>query len=184
VTLTLPCAAGCDYSNHAIHLALVNRAGIVTYDALLLKHVGDQKLAQLLSTVLAHYRELGAEHIVIERPYLGRYRSKDGLTETTNPLTLIDLADLAGQVRALASLAGFQVHRMTASEWRPLAGVTRFVEQGLNQTGRDALKEAAIKQVKLEYGFSTKDNNLAEALLMAGVALGLAKREQLVERAR
>jgi hypothetical protein len=175
--ITVPrSAAGADFSLHAIHLAHVNSDGLVTYDVLDLKGVGDEKRAWLIGETLRHYAQKGATHILIEKPFLQHFTNAQGGTGTSAETT-IELAAMGGFIRCLATQAGLWVYWANATEWRSEAGLMATSSGGHRRLVREEFKRDAIAMVKVEFGLETKDDNLAEAVLMARVALSRANLE-------
>lgn len=162
-------AAGCDFSTKAVHLAVVGDRKLVTYDAISIEKLAPAARLALIRSSLHGMRKYGENMtLVIEEPFLKE-----------NANTLLTLAWIAGQVDALAIEEGFYTRRMKPSEWRAIAGVDAFAFGKDKRLFRDEWKAAAIAHVKAEYRFETKDNNLAESILIAGAALAWSRREAL-----
>lgn len=164
-------AAGCDYSTHAIHLALVSRDAVVRTSAVNLDGLNP---GQQVGAIGYELRELAGAmerpFLLLEKPYLGH----------DNPATALTLAALMGMIQTLALESGFYVRQMLAAEWRPLAGSVLQTQGPAGRRLRKDLKAEALALVRLKHGLITTDDNLAEAVLMAGVALGLAAQLQAV----
>lgn len=175
--MTSVAALGIDLSTHGVHMALVDRDGIVETATVRLDGHSAASQVSMLRGALIEMPCPVDTLALIEQPYHGH----------DNPQTTIALARVAGMVEAVALQCGYQVRRMTAAEWRPLAGIGNYASSGnpkkpiLRNRARAELKAAALRLVKLEYGLETADDNLAEAVLMARVALGLSQREKAME---
>lgn len=154
-------------------MALVDRSGIVDSGIVSLEKLANYQTVEAIRYGLDL---LHAEHgtlALLEQPYLGH----------DNPQTVLKLARIAGMIEAVTLAAGYRVRSMMATEWRPLAGIEIYKPAAnpkkpvLRHDLRPELKMAALRLVKLEYGLETADDNLAEAVLMARVALGMTQRD-------
>ena len=154
---------GVDISTHKIHFALVDH-----HDALLDRRIvvldgkdGPAKLTALMVAFHELRRELPCA-VVIERPFLGG---------NENAQTPIVLSLLVGMIEAAAYIEGYTVLLLTANEWRSYAGIHRGK--------RTNLKAEALRLYRVQFGLETKDDNEAEAGLMALVACRQGRLEGL-----
>lgn len=187
-------AAGCDYSTHAIHLAVVGRDEIAKVHVARIEHMEHSERVTALVVAFNEVRHcavlegIHAPTVLIEQPF---HHEGNGNASTT-----IILSMLCGELMAAAVMEGFTILRLMAGEWRALAGVANTAQrftaksgrrpgaQPMRHLGRADLKAEALRLVKLEYGVDFgKDDNSAEAVLMARVALGIARRDALVASA-
>ena len=168
-------AVGCDFSTQAVHFARVGKAAVEQQAVVKLAGKSFDEQVHAVSLALKNIGEAdGGETLLIERVFVhpGARQNYD---------TTLRLAAVGAMIRTLASLRNFRTIEMLASEWRPIAGIPATDRGGL--LGRLDLKKLAIRQVKLEFGIDTADDNVAEAILIGRVAFILQKRGQMVAEA-
>lgn len=161
---SLPRAAiGCDYSTHKVHFASLDHERGVRQARVDLDGLSMAERVEGLQLALESLSP--AVSLVLEKPFVHRFEAR-----VADYHTPIELALVAGMVVALAAQLGVVPHLLTPQEWRSQAGVLDFSRSDK----RDDLKAAARALVKLEYDLKLGPD-AAEALLMAGVARGLAR---------
>lgn len=155
---------GVDVSTHRVHMALVDH-----HDELLDRRIvvldgkdGPGKLTALMVAFHEMRRELPGT-VVIERPFLG---------ENDNEQTPIVLSLVVGMIESAAYIEGYAVLLLTANEWRSYAGI--------HLGKRASLKAEALRLYRLQFSIETKDDNEAEAALMALVACRKGRVEGLI----
>jgi len=158
---------GVDYSTHKVHMALVAQdklleQRVVPFDG----KTGPERLTLLMLAFHEMRRELPG-HVVIEEPFVAAHE---------NVRTPIVLGKVVGFIEAAAYMEGFTVQTMTANEWRSFAGIMH---------GKRAdLKRRAIALYSLQFHAKPRDDNEAEAALMALVACRQGRIDELVQAAK
>lgn len=163
-------ALGIDYSTHAVHMALVGRDAVLETTIVDLDRKPLHRQLEDLREALSAIRPCVGLMALIEAPYYGH----------DNPDTALKLSRLVGILEAVATVEGFWTRTMRATEWRPLAGIGLLSGKGVERKLRAGLKQEACRLVKLEFGLDSKDDNLAEAILIGRVAVGLQSREAAI----
>ncbi len=185
---TLPAyGVGVDYSTKRIHIAVVSREEVAKVHIARIEGMDHSERVTALAVAFDEVRHCEALRLVhgpvavVENPFVGK-----------NDSSAIILSILMGELIAVAVLAGFGVLRMTASEWRGQVGIKSTAPRSTRESGhrggqpmrhlnRADLKAEALRLVKLMYGVDFgKDDNAAESVLMAGVALTQARERALL----
>ena len=167
---TVIACCGCDFSTHAVHLALVTRDRVEAQKVIGLDGNFNHQ-AQLLDAAFNDWQPgFGcAPALVIEQAFHH--------FEHSNPDTTIKLAMTMGFIIAMAARHGYTIYRLSPSEWRSLAGVPIHHKGSPGMRKRADLKSAAIALVKQEYGLDVLSDDAAEAILMGRVGVGLLARD-------
>lgn len=168
-------ALGCDYSASKVNLAKVDRDG---FRAMRVVELANKDLSQQVTALMTALAELEpCTTMVIEDSFVHLRADEvlaSGEPRLPNYLAALRLTAVRSMVATVASAMGMYVYVLASASWRSQAGVFQFS----SSRRRDDLKKAAIRLVKLEYGYETKNDNEAEAILMAKVAIGLASRNE------